>query len=271
MCMCNLVGSVSVCVRGGGMCGWGIWVWGMSIERAPGSIFSPFSQLPLDLGLGSRASQQGQPWQSRAEDRIPASTGLPTGPRTKFSSSLATVCSSSTILHKGKLSHLPGPSLVTDPCFLNMYLLSTYYVSGIRNQAKQMRCLPWGVLLLAREAGASQTRSYGEKGIMTMMGIGWDRLIGGSPPFVQGGQMFPSFGAMTRKRHPGKSPPSSVFRQSLVTHHLSPESAHLAQHSREGPLLTPLSKVCSRRYTVASQNEERIRRKQEMPHNICLT
>ena len=63
--------------------------------------------------------------------------------------------------------------------------------------------------------------------------------------------------------------PDPVIGRVKFTHHLAPQPALLAQHSWMGPL-TLLTKT-SQRCKVASQNDERIRRKQEMPQSIYLT
>lgn len=115
-------------------------------------------------------------------------------------------------------------------------------MSGIGNQARQTRCLPWGVHILVGEADARRGHT-GKGEMMTTMGDGRDRQIGGAPPLV--GRRVPTW-CNDQKEASEKSSPGSGCWCSLVTRHLSPEAARLAQHSWMGPSSPPLTRIRSR-------------------------
>lgn len=117
-------------------CGRGVWKECLGVGSAhTGAGCSwvhllPLQQPPLELTPSSFQLQElltwGQPGWTRAEAG-PAPSRVSPPAQGEVLSSLSPAGSPSTVLQKGKLSLMPGPSSATDPCFFNM---STYYVSA---------------------------------------------------------------------------------------------------------------------------------------------
>lgn len=153
-------GCLCPCGRGVG----GPWVWGVLTQQA-GSTFSPLQPVALGLSpervLVSRAARRVLGW----GQPLPPLAYPPPTPGPGWSLHLTLNCGIFWChFSGGKLSHPPGPSsstglstshstaaaLVSSTC----NLLSTYYVSGMENQARQTRCLPWEAHILVGEADA---------------------------------------------------------------------------------------------------------------------